>query len=88
MAENEIPDGFYVPIHKSLTEPMLMAGVPRDFCLVNATLGFAVGIMSAAYPVLILNFLAHIIAVAFTKKDPQFFDCLKRHINEKKYYGL
>ena len=88
MEENNIPEGYYVPIHRSLTEKMLMAGAPRDFVFANGILGFAIGVISGAYPVLLVSIFAHIIAVAFTKKDPQFFDCVKMHIKEKNYYGV
>lgn len=31
-------EGFEVPIHRSLTQPILMGGVPRDIALLNGTI--------------------------------------------------
>ena len=37
-------DGFEVPLHRSLTEPILLGGAPRALAIVNGTLAAAVGI--------------------------------------------
>ena len=31
-------DGFEVPLHRSITEPILLAGVPREVLIINLTL--------------------------------------------------
>lgn len=80
-------DGFRVPVHRSLTEPVLLGGAPREIAFLNATLAAALGLILHMYYLLVLNFIIHLIAVALTKRDPQFFSVFKRHINQKKYYG-
>lgn len=85
--ENKTPKGFFVAVHRSLTQTMLMGGAPRDFVLMNATIGMAF-VMLRVYPLLLINFAVHAIAVAFTKRDPQFFDALKRHMNDKDFYDV
>ena len=36
--------GFAAPVHRALTEPMLLAGAPRAIALVNGTLAAALGL--------------------------------------------
>ncbi|MBS7540641.1 hypothetical protein KHC27_17045, partial [Ancylobacter lacus] len=41
----EVP-GFSVPVHRALTEPILLGGAPRAIAIVNGTLAGAVGLPS------------------------------------------
>lgn len=79
--------GFQVTLHRSLTEQVLMAGVPREIFLLNGTLAAAMVLALHLYYLVVLNVLIHMVAVAATKRDAQFFSIFKRHINQKKYYG-
>ena len=36
--------GFYAPVHRALTEPILLGGAPRAVAIVNGTLAAAVGL--------------------------------------------
>ena len=87
MSEQE-NDGYEVPFHRSLTEPILMAGCPRSLALLNGTLAAALGLGMHKIAILIVNVFLHFVFVALTKRDPQFFDVFRRHINLKKYYGI
>ena len=40
---SQVP-GYDVPLHRSLTEPVLIAGAPRNFVIPNGTLAAAVGL--------------------------------------------
>ena len=40
--------GFTVPVHRALTEPILLAGAPRAFAILNGTLAGAIGLGPAA----------------------------------------
>ena len=43
--EHEDPGtGFYAPVHRALTEPILLGGAPRAVAIVNGTLAAAVGL--------------------------------------------
>ena len=70
------PEGFEVPLHRSLTEPMLLAGLPRAVALVLwTTVGaFAFGLHQVW--VLPIGIAVHLAAAAVTKSDPYFFDVL------------
>lgn len=80
-------DGFEIPIHRSLTEQILMGGVPRQIALLNGTLAAALGLGMQSWLSLPICLIIHILAVVATKRDPQFFDCFKRHIRQKSYYS-
>jgi type IV secretory pathway TrbD component len=36
--------GFYAPVHRALTEPILLGGAPRAVAILNGTLAAAVGL--------------------------------------------
>ena len=36
--------GFVVPVHRALTEPILMGGAPRSVAIINGTLAAALGL--------------------------------------------
>ena len=36
--------GFYAPVHRALTEPILLGGAPRSLAIVNGTLAGAIGL--------------------------------------------
>lgn len=80
--------GYEVPIHRSLTEEILLAGVPRAACIINGTLMAAFGLQLHSLAVLPIGLLFHLLAVAATRSDPQFFDCFKRHIKQKNLYTV
>ena len=42
---DEIP-GFSVPVHRALTEPILLGGAPRSIAILNGTLAAALGLSS------------------------------------------
>lgn len=86
MANNKTR-GYTITIHQSLVRPLLMCGIPRDLFLLNGTFAMSF-IMMKCYPLIVLNVIIHTIALSFTKKDAQFFEALKRHINDKKYYEV
>ena len=68
------PEGFEVPLHRSIVEPMILAGLPRAVALVLwTTVGaFAFGLHQIW--VLPIGIALHLAAAAATKADPHFFD--------------
>ena len=86
MAEQNVK-GFEIPIHRSITEQLLMAGVPRALAILNGTIASALVLGMHTLYVLPVNIIINSVAVFLTKRDPQFFDCFKRHIRHKSYYG-
>ena len=76
--------GYEVPRHRSLTEPVLIAGAPRSFTILNGTLSAAVGLGLRLWIAgMVLWLASHAVAVWVTRKDPAFLTVLSRHARHK-----
>ena len=76
----EVP-GFSVPVHRALTDPILLAGAPRSLAIVNGTLAAALGLGLRLWLVgLGLWAVGHFAAVWAAKRDPQFVDVVRKHL--------
>mgnify|MGYP003451102401 FL=1 len=79
-----ITQGFEVPLHRSLTEPILLGGAPRTVAVVNGTLAAAVGLgLQLWLPGLALWLAGHTLAVWGAKQDAQFMEVFARHLKHK-----
>jgi len=77
-------DGFEVPLYRSLTEPVLLAGAPRAVAIVNCTIAAALGLGLRLWVAgLILWVVGHSIAVFAAKRDPDFVEVLRRHLRQR-----
>ena len=77
-------EGFEIPVHRALTEPVLIGGAPRGFAILNGTLAAAIGLGLRLWIAGLLIWLAgHAIAVWVTRKDPEFLTVLSRHARHK-----
>src|SRR3546814_9288170 len=64
--------GFEVPLHRSLTEPILLGGAPRTVAIANGTLAAAVGLgLQLWIPGAVLWIVGHSLAVWGARVDPQ-----------------
>ena len=76
--------GFEVPLHRSLTEPLLLGGAPRAVAIVNGTLAATVGLgLQLWIPGVVLWIVGHPLAVWGAKADPQFMPVFARHLKHK-----
>ncbi|MBN9147923.1 MULTISPECIES: VirB3 family type IV secretion system protein [unclassified Nitrobacter] len=79
-------DGFEVPLHRSLTEPILMGGAPRSIAIVNGTVAAAVGIgLQLWIGGLVFWIAGHALAVWGAKADPQFVEVFSRHLKHRTF---
>ncbi|HEY5237519.1 MAG TPA: VirB3 family type IV secretion system protein [Rhizomicrobium sp.] len=79
-------EGFEIPLHRSLTEPILLAGAPRAVAIVNGTIAAALGLGLRMWIAgLVLWLAGHSIAVFAAKRDPDFADVLRRHLKQRSY---
>ena len=79
-------EGFEVPLHRSLTEPIFLAGAPRSVAIVNGTLAAAIGLgLHLWLPGIALGVLGHTLAVWGAKLDPQFMDVFVRQVKHPPY---
>jgi type IV secretion system protein VirB3 len=77
-------EGFEVPLHRSLTEPILLGGAPRAVGITNGTLAAAVGLgLQMWLPGLLLWIIGHALAVWGARRDPQFVPVLLRHLKHR-----
>lgn len=88
MKQIDKPAGFYVPIHKSLIDPLLIGGIDRNLCLGLWSIGMAIGVMMQMYWFLGVVAIVHIVVRNLTKKDHMFFQALIDHIHNKSYYDV
>ena len=73
--------GFVVPLHRSLTEPILLGGAPRSIAILNGTLAAALGLGLRIWIAgLLLWAIGHGVAVWAAKRDPLFVDVVRRHL--------
>jgi type IV secretion system protein VirB3 len=79
-------EGFEVPLHRSLTEPILLGGAPRSIAIVNGTIAAALGLgLQMWLAGVILWIVGHSLAVFAAKRDPDFAAVLIRHLRQKAY---
>jgi len=73
--------GFYAPVHRALTEPILLGGAPRAVAIVNGTLAAAVGLGLRLWIVgATIWLIGHLAAVWAAKRDPAFVEVVRRHL--------
>jgi type IV secretion system protein TrbD len=78
--DEQIP-GFVAPVHRALTEPILMGGAPRAVAILNGTLAAALGLGLRLWLAgLLLWFIGHMMAVWAAKRDPDFVEVARRHV--------
>jgi len=81
-------EGFEVPIHGSLGSPILLGGAPRGLAIVNGTIAAAVGLgLQQWLAGLVLWAVGHSIAVAATRRDPDFAPVLLRHLRQRSHFA-
>ncbi|GLQ23852.1 MAG: VirB3 family type IV secretion system protein [Litorimonas sp.] len=79
-------EGFSIPVHRSVTQPIMMAGAPRAATILNGTLATALGLGLQLLPVGIAVWVVAQTACVFAaKRDPLFLDVLRRHLRQKGY---
>ncbi|WP_287759689.1 VirB3 family type IV secretion system protein [Acidiphilium sp.] len=81
MGQAEPITGFYAPVHRALTELILLGGAPRAVAIVNGTLAAAIGLGLRLWIVgAAIWLIGHLAAVWAAKRDPAFVDVVRRHI--------
>lgn len=73
--------GFAAPVHRALTDHILLGGAPRSIAIVNGTLAAALGLGLRLWLVgIALGVIGHLAAVWAAKRDPLFVDVVRRHL--------
>ncbi|MBN9567067.1 MAG: VirB3 family type IV secretion system protein [Alphaproteobacteria bacterium] len=78
--------GFFAPVHRALSEPILLGGAPRAVAIANGTLAAAIGLgLRLWIPGLVIWAIGHAAAVWAAKRDAQFVDVVRRHLRYPAY---
>jgi type IV secretion system protein TrbD len=73
--------GYIAPVHRALTEPILLGGAPRAVAIANGTLAGAIGLGLRLWIAgLVIWLIGHFAAVWAAKRDAQFVDVARRHL--------
>ena len=77
-------DGFEIPLHRSLTEPILLGGAPRAAAIAIGTLAAALALgLRLWLPGLLVWIAGHASAVMAAKADPDFMGVAVRSLRHK-----
>ena len=86
MVSPESVPGFAVPVHRALTEHILLGGAPRGLAIANATLACAIGLGLRLWIAGVVFFaLGHMVALWAARRDAQFVDVARRHLRFPNY---
>ena len=85
---NPLVPGFEAPVHRALTEPILLAGAPRAVAILNGTVSAAIGLGLRLWIAgLVLWALGHMAAVWAARRDPLFVEVVRRHVRYPTHLG-
>ncbi len=88
IASQEPIAGFEAPVHRALTEPILLAGAPRAVAILNGTVSAAIGLGLRLWIAgLVLWALGHMAAVWAAKRDPLFVEVVRRHVRYPAHFA-
>ena len=81
--------GFYAPVHRALTDLILMVGAPPTVEIANGTLAAAIALgLRLWIPGALIWAVGHAAAVWAAKRDPQFVDVVRRHLRYPAHLGV
>jgi type IV secretion system protein TrbD len=81
-------EGYEVPLHRALTEPILLGGAPRAIAIVNGTVAAAIGLGLQQWIAGLLLWIAgHTLAVFAARRDPDFAAVLARHLRQTGWWS-
>jgi len=84
----EEPEGFRIPIHAALTVEHLMMGIPRTLNIVIWTTVVALSLPLRTGYAIPLGVFFHALAYAAARRDPQFWDVLRRALRYTIFYRV
>ena len=85
--EIESVDWQVLPFYRSLSEQVLMLGVPKVVLVLNGLVAFLFVVNFHFWYILIVNAIVHFGAIYLAKNDDQFFECLQNYQSKKNYYS-
>lgn len=81
LARDGRPEGYELPVVQALTEPVLMAGMPRDYAIAMGTIALVLGLALRIWWLGLMWWMAaHAVGLWAARSDRRFFDVLRRHL--------
>ena len=77
-------NGLEVPLHGSLTQPILTAGLPRNLGVLLWTVTAALALGLHQFWVLPIALVLHLVFAAMARRDPFFFDVIIRAVGQRR----
>jgi type IV secretion system protein TrbD len=81
-------EGFEVPIHQSLTDRQMLAGIPRDLAILIWTFVAAFTMPVQTWYALPIGLFLHVLSYRAVKRDPDFYDVLRRALRYRVFYRV
>jgi type IV secretion system protein TrbD len=86
MDDGDAITGYYAPVHRALTEPILLGGAPRAVAILNGTLAAAIGLGLRLWLAgAAIWLIGHLAAVWAAKRDPAFVEVVRRHLRSPQH---
>lgn len=74
-------DGWDLPVARALAEPVLIAGMPRDYAVAMGTIALVLGLALRIWWLGLLWWaIAHALGLAAARSDLRFFEVVRRHL--------
>lgn len=86
-SEDKITPWQTLPIYRSLTEQILILGVPKPILVLNFLVAFLFCFNLHFYYIIPISIVVHCGAIYLAKNDDQFFDCMKLYQGKRNYYS-
>ena len=78
--DDDAVPGFHVPVHRSLTDPILLGGAPRAVAIANGTLAAAIALGLRLWLIgAVFWLVGPTLAVWGAKRDPFLIEVGRRH---------
>jgi len=71
---------FPAPVRRSLTQPLLLAGLPKAVAIIHWTVSTAIIITGQQYWFIVVALSIHCVLALLTKYDPAAFALLRRAV--------
>ena len=84
--KEELPEGYEIPIHRSLVIPLYWMGVPRNLFIAEILFAVLGGIFMKTWTVLFVAVAAHYLFRHLGQQDPQFHQVFWQGKGHKSYY--
>lgn len=80
------PDGYEVPVHRALSTPRLLLGIPRDIGVVLFTVAAAMAFGLQSWWAVPVTAGLYAAALMATRYEPQWPELLRRSLHLKSFY--